>query len=217
MQNRPRIFQIGFNKCGTQALHHFFHANGIPSIHWEQGWIARYIYRAHAAGTPLLAAYPHVDAFTDMEFAPERKFVYLDLFTELDLAYPGSRFILNTRDRDEWICSRLNHWEGLYPRWFASDWRQAVLLWREQWSAHHARVREHFRDRLDDLLVLEIGREDCGERLRDFLAPRWIIRETEWIRLGRTPKEERTATLGQVKEYLRNGNTKARKESVPQL
>ena len=30
-----KVFQIGFNKCGTKSLMDFFVQNGYPSVHWD--------------------------------------------------------------------------------------------------------------------------------------------------------------------------------------
>jgi len=40
MKNFKKIFQIGFNKCGTTSIHQFLLNNGIRSVHWEGGKIA---------------------------------------------------------------------------------------------------------------------------------------------------------------------------------
>ena len=36
-----KIFQIGFNRCGTGSLYNFFKENGFISIHWDSGEIAK--------------------------------------------------------------------------------------------------------------------------------------------------------------------------------
>ena len=43
--NKLLIFQIGFNKCGTRSLYHFFKDNGIPSIHYDGGKIAKSMFQ----------------------------------------------------------------------------------------------------------------------------------------------------------------------------
>ena len=40
IKNKIRVFQIGFNKCGTRSLFKFFKKNGIESIHYDKGNIA---------------------------------------------------------------------------------------------------------------------------------------------------------------------------------
>ena len=40
-----KIFQIGFNKCATVSLHKFFESNGLKSIHWDKGRLAKTIYK----------------------------------------------------------------------------------------------------------------------------------------------------------------------------
>jgi hypothetical protein len=36
-----KIFQIGFNKCGTSTIHHYLRANGVRSVHWDDGRLAQ--------------------------------------------------------------------------------------------------------------------------------------------------------------------------------
>jgi hypothetical protein len=39
-----KIFQIVFNRCGTSSLYHFFKNNGLVSIHWNKGNLAKKCY-----------------------------------------------------------------------------------------------------------------------------------------------------------------------------
>ena len=45
-----KIFQIGFNKCGTKTLHHYFSRNGIRSVHWDEGRLAQRMFANLASG-----------------------------------------------------------------------------------------------------------------------------------------------------------------------
>ena len=56
----PRLFQIGFNRCGTKSLARFFEANGLCAAHWERGTLAASIELARREGELLLT---HVDRF----------------------------------------------------------------------------------------------------------------------------------------------------------
>ena len=38
-----KIFQIGFNKCGTTSIHRMLVANGINSVHWDKGRLSKSI------------------------------------------------------------------------------------------------------------------------------------------------------------------------------
>ena len=64
----PRIFQIGFNRCGTTTLIRFFQANGLHCLHWGRGTIAAGIEAAFMEGKPLLTYVDGFQAYGDMEF-----------------------------------------------------------------------------------------------------------------------------------------------------
>ena len=135
----PRIFQIGFNRCGTTTLIRFFQANNLKCLHWGRGSIAAGIEAARLEGKPLLFYVDGYFAYGDMEFVeveseskrllkkkPFRR-LYKNLpkdnltpiyafenFRELDKQYPGSKFILNTRNVEDWINSRIRFLERGY-------------------------------------------------------------------------------------------------------
>jgi hypothetical protein len=73
------------------------------------------------------------------------------MFRDLDAAYPGSRFVLNTRQVDGWLLSRLNHMNGTYVKFLnlyyrtelsAAEW---VERWRQEFVEHEAAVHDHFQ------------------------------------------------------------------------
>ena len=52
--NKVRVFQIGFNKCGTRTLFKFFQKNNVPSVHYDGGQIAGSLYRHYQNKDPLI-------------------------------------------------------------------------------------------------------------------------------------------------------------------
>ena len=97
-----KIFQIGFNKCGTKTLHHYFCRNGLRGVHWDQGRLAQRMFVNLARGNSLLEGYEQFDVFTDMEYLDDFG-SYLEaykLFPHLAAQYPNAVFILNTRNRE---------------------------------------------------------------------------------------------------------------------
>jgi hypothetical protein len=148
-----KIFQIGFNRCGTRTIHDYFAANRIRSVHWDEGRLARRIFANLANGDDLLAGYTYFDVFTDMEWLDGiHHCEAYKLFPYFAAQYPDAVFILNTRDREDWIRSRFAHGDGQYAVRYkrhvgvASDEKLAEI-WRTEWDRHHRRVTDFFAGR----------------------------------------------------------------------
>jgi hypothetical protein len=109
--NYPYIFVIGFNKTGTTSIHNLFKDNGIPSIHWDQGRLAKMSLINVLKGDRVFCGYDdEFKVFSDIFFRTD-KFIWEGnlLFRQMDNDYPGSFFIYNTRNIDDWIKSRIKH------------------------------------------------------------------------------------------------------------
>ncbi len=195
----PRIFQIGFNRCGTTTLIRFFQANNLKCLHWGRGSIAAGIEAARLEGKPLLSYIDGYFAYGDMEFVeveseskkllkkkPFRR-LYKNLpkdnltpiyafenFRELDKQYPGSKFILNTRNVEDWINSRIRFLERGYfyckhGDGFHNSQEALNQCWREHWDEHTSNVREYFSNRPEDLLEFDLDK-DGPEKIADFFS-----------------------------------------------
>jgi hypothetical protein len=159
-----KIFQIGFNKCGTKTLHHYFSRNGIKSVHWDEGRLAQRMFANLANDKNLLAGYEQFDVFTDMEFL-NKSGIYLEaykLFPHLASQYPNALFILNTRDREAWIRSRLEHGKNLsyahrsMLHYNVTSIRDLTDRWRIEWERHHSQVMLFFARTAFRFLVCRI-------------------------------------------------------------
>ena len=159
----PRIFLIGFNKCGTTSFHDYFKANGITSVHWRANTLAMALHRNQLAGQPLLSGIEDWTAYTDMICIPGTPWERSNsdampliegcrLFRELHRAYPEALFILNTRDPMQWVRSRLKHDQGRFAEAYLKalqsegirNLRQLQRRWLEDWHTHHAEVLRYF-------------------------------------------------------------------------
>ena len=135
-----KIFQIGFNRCGTSSFAYFFKKNGFRASHWQNGTVAAYIELARRENKPLLTYVDRYQVYTDMELMDlsrlskkmfnrrpiARLLKTLDherelqpvyayrYFKLLDQQYPGSKFILNLRDVDKWVSSRFRFNKARY-------------------------------------------------------------------------------------------------------
>lgn len=187
-----RIFQIGFNKCGTRSLYRFLQRSGIHSAHFNRGLLAFALRENVTAGRkPLAGKIGQFTAYTDVQqvtrdFAIEG----VHFFRELYAYYPNSYFILNTRDKDGWIRSRLRHGAGTYARRYGralklEDENDVVRHWSDDWDRHHAAVIDFFADKPGRLLVYDIKHDD-PQKMVDFLAPDFLTRVGDFRHEGDT-------------------------------
>ena len=151
-----RIFLIGHNKCGTRSFHKLLRKNGYSSIHYDKGRLARRIQANFTFSKPLLDGVDGYCGYTDMELCGE--FYAYRLFPLLDLQYPGSCFIYNTRDVSRWVDSRMNHRKGKYARAYLDRMRRAFddpsltledlrQHWEEAWQRHDLDLKRYFAGR----------------------------------------------------------------------
>ncbi|MEL7215470.1 MAG: sulfotransferase [Pseudomonadota bacterium] len=189
----PLILQIGFNKCGTRSISRLMGQNGIPRADWQRGKIARLAWARQQKGEPPFADYPGVIGFTDMEnmlLGPAQMVEYYREFAYMYQHYPDAYFILNTRSKEAWLRSRLNHKNYVlkYRRFYRVLSREAVVKrWAEDWDAHHAAVRAFFADKPGRLCEFNIETDDLT-KLAAFLAPSYAITSTELPHRGETAR-----------------------------
>jgi hypothetical protein len=162
-----KVFGIGLNKTGTISLHEALETLGLRSLHWGGPEVRATVERAFRERRPLVDDLPDYDAYSDIYDLSAR-------FALLARQYPGSRFILTTRDLDGWIESRRRHVERNRVRQAAGEYHGTFLeiepdVWAEQFRAHHEAVEAFFADR-DDLLVMRITEGDGYEVLCPFLG-----------------------------------------------
>ncbi|MBO0906596.1 sulfotransferase [Jiella sonneratiae] len=182
-----KIFIIGMNKTATRSLHQFFKGNGVPSVHWDDGRLARAIRANIQNGSPPLQGYDDYIVFSDMELVggkPGDLIEAYKYFRELDVAYPGSRFILNIRSPEGWLASRMNHSNGLYTRYYQRQYggvNEADVLWRWRidYYRHHADVLEYFSDKREQLIIFNIE-TDPIEALIERFADLWKL-DAKWF------------------------------------
>lgn len=194
-----RIFQIGFGRCGTTSLYRFFRDNGVPSIHHDKGEIARNFARRMEAGEDPFLDYPDIVFFSDMgrsigAFAePYRDFRYILEF------YPDAYFILNVRDKQNWLLSRCNHFQLVKWQRESRGLRTSgdvIAAWDKDWDEHLADVQTAFADRPGQLLVFDIEQDD-PQRLVDFLAPDFELDASHYGQSNRSsPRRQRYVRRG---------------------
>ena len=149
LRKASKIFVIGFNKTGTRSIHTIFKKIGLPSYHggkWRSCDNMRLfrLYDCFSDGTPRSIA-------------------------RLDELFPGARFILQVRELDSWILSRLAHIERLKRKgrhkgvntWDTTEY--AIHNWIKRRNDYHINVLTYFYKR-DDLLIINYIRDEHASR-----------------------------------------------------
>ncbi len=190
--NKIRIFQIGFNKCGTRTLFKFFQKNGIPSVHYDKGQIAGSLYRHLKNNEPLIdIRYRKKIFFADMEdiYRFETPLYGQKLYRFLDREYPNSIFILNTRNKDKWLKSRILHENGNYLQYISEKLglskQEVISSWQQEWEDHHLSVIDYFKHRPGRLLIFNIE-TDKIEKLVNFFKGIFDLNPTYYQHVGKS-------------------------------
>jgi hypothetical protein len=193
--NFNKVFCLGLSRTGTTSLHEAFRALGLRSIHFPihlftqpevvglppfRPALRLGPYAAWRRGKELKASRFHHDAKRLLESND----TFCDLpvplfFRELDRMFPGSKFVLTTRDADSWLASMRWLFEDgavLWKRGHVGDElhlrtygttvfdREKLLTARER---HHREVEDFFRNREGDLIRIRV---DQGEMRYETLA-----------------------------------------------
>jgi hypothetical protein len=160
----PKVFCIGFHKTGTTSLatalrtlgYRVTGPNGVKDPDIERN--------VHAMAERLVGKY---GAFQDNPWPI--------LYKHLDERYPGSRFILTVRKPASWIKSQVGHFgtkDTPMRQWIYGvghpEGNESIYL--ERYEAHNREVLEHFEDRPDDLLIMDLAGGDGWEELCSFLG-----------------------------------------------
>jgi len=164
MNNRPKIFGIGLNRTGTTSLHNALIKLGIKSYHHP---IQIYISNDNSI-------LEKSEAFIDSPIP--------FIFKELDIKYPGSKFILTTRPLDSWLESMKWLYNHGSAKWNTSEdiykYRREFLgceyfnkeILKNKFIDFHDDVLKYFENREKDLLVINIEDTEKYNNLCDFLS-----------------------------------------------
>ena len=157
-----RVLGVGFHKTGTTSLHEAFKTLGFDSLHWGQGEAPLIWYEMNALGRSKTLEQFYAISDNPMPL----------LYQQIDKSYPGSRFVLTVRDEVEWLQSVKKLWDPKYNKtrhlwdvypisnvlhralYGQTDFDPLVFL--ERYRRHNRDVIEYFKDRPDDLLVLDM-------------------------------------------------------------
>ena len=163
-----KVFGIGLSKTGTTSLYAALAQLGFRSgtfRHSQRLGLERWI---EGDFTPDYLI--EFDAMTDLPIGC--------FFRELDARYPGSKFVLTTRDIESWLKSIARQFQANpHPKPFNRDTRLMAYgasvfnegMFRRAFQRHEREVREHFAFAPEKLLVVNFFEGDGWERICAFL------------------------------------------------
>lgn len=171
-----RVFGIGLHKTATTSLHKAFQILEFDSFHWGTGEAPLIWDEMNSAGRSKTL---------------EKKYSLCDLpipllYEKLDKGYPGSKFILTVRDEEKWLKSVERLWDPQYnrTRWewdvypFSNRIHTALYgqkdfnaeIFLNRYRKHNAEVKEYFKNRPEDLLVMDMDTGAGWGELCSFLG-----------------------------------------------
>jgi hypothetical protein len=157
--NYPRVFGIGMQKTATSSLAAALNALGYATAHWESPESAGTIWR-EVQSSGRSRTLENYDAACDTPIPI--------LYQKLDVAYPGSKFILTIRNEDAWVKSAQKHWKRYRNVWDQEPFTHAMHkelygqiefsedVFRKRFTRHTEEVMAYFAERRDDLLIMNM-------------------------------------------------------------
>lgn len=194
LQNKPKIFCIGRNKTGTTSLQKAFANLGYRVGNQRQAEIIYDQEVRYQRYETLLNYCRSAQVFQDVPFS------HFNTLQHIDQAFPNSRFMLSVRSSaDEWYNSvvrfhiklfgvdgrlpnadelkqvryvRKNYvYENVKHHYGTPDndlYNKEILI--KHYENHNQRVLEYFKDRPNDLLLINLSNKTAYQEMLDFLA-----------------------------------------------
>lgn len=209
----PRVVAVGFNKCGTRAFAELFRKAGHPAVHHKVrdrfliprriGMVMR---KNLSEGRKVFDSVDGYTFYCDLIIS-DGKDVWdgATAFREILRDYPDSILILNLRDREAWIRSRMRHGHGEFAkREMAARGLSRVEdltgQWRAEWDQHVAAVRHFMRDRPEQFLEYNLD-TDTPDMLVSRLSA-YRLNAADFQDVGRTRGEQMSALRRWVKTLV---------------
>lgn len=165
-----KVFGVGWAKTGTTTLGKCLRSLGYRHMSQRLDLVDAY---AEGNRDAIISVAREADSFEDWP--------WILLYQELDQAFPGSLFILTTRDHQRWIKSylnmlrmageptaRLNEIRSVLYGLPFPDVTPAALV--ERYLRHNRHVIDYFATRPEALLVVDWERGHGWEELCTFLG-----------------------------------------------
>ena len=199
---KTKYFCIGRNKTGTTSLKKAFEDLGFPVGNQRDAELLGDQYYFKADFKPIIDYCESAQVFQDVPFS------WPDIFKHLDIAYPESKFILTVRDSPEqWYQSMTKFHskrfgDGHIPtieqlksaRYVRKGFMYNTIklhgttdndpynkdIMMAHYLAHNQNVMDYFKDRMDDLLVINIAEKSSFQRFCKFINVKSTGEEFPW-------------------------------------
>ncbi|WP_274475253.1 sulfotransferase family protein [Mangrovimonas aestuarii] len=163
IKTQPKIICIGWHKTGTTTMGAALLKLGY-SVVGARLDLAESLLRGNVSNSILVA----------QEYNALQDVPWMAMYKELDKAYPNSKFILTVRDEDKWLYSAKKHFGKDYTAMREWLYGKGVLdgneaLYLDRYRKHYEDVYDYFKDRPDDLLIMDFKAGDGWEKLCGFL------------------------------------------------
>ncbi len=224
----PRVVAIGFNKCATRSLAQLFAAAGHSVVHQKlpQPWrLSRALHGRRKLGgimrsnndngRPVFAGVEQYVFYGDLIDSNRRSsFDGNRLFREILKDYPNTILLLNWRNREDWIRSRLLHGHGEFA---AREQRVRGLfsldelcdVWRGEWDVHLSAVRDFMADRPEQLVEFNIDSDPIEQLIARL--PAYALRAEYYGDIGRSRGRQLPSWLKAAKHWLAHARPRAQR------
>jgi hypothetical protein len=178
-----KIFCIGFHKTGISTLAKCLkELRFVPHASWNN---SKFLVPRWAEGNyyPILEYAKNFKSFSDSPWN------HTNLYEALDMKFPGSKFILTMRDPDKWFEStrkwatpqgkmetsvrKLPYGKLFHKKVFGlttDSFDDMKDQYKEVYHQRNLEIKEYFKNRPEDFLILDWEKDDGWEKLCDFLS-----------------------------------------------
>ena len=166
--NKIKVFGLGFHKTGTTSLETVLQDMGYQVATYYKNIDPEFSKRLENGDlSEIKQMAEKYDAFQDAPW-----FLY---YREFDQWFPGSKFILTVRESRSWWASFSYYFEKqeipLFKTIYGFDnpkGHEEVFV--KRYERHNREVIEYFKDRPDDLLVIDVSEEGALKKVSRFLG-----------------------------------------------
>jgi len=194
-----KIFCIGYNKTGTTSLSKIMNNNNIvsaPQTPFEYN-LESYFYKNYSTFTEMIK-----NDYYGYTFFQDVPFSLPNFYKILDKEFEGSKFILTIRDdENEWYNSLISYYKKIFTNFYNPEniggyvYRGVIFKLlthaymsprenpydekslKKSYLKHIEEVKEYFKDRKNDLLVINLKDENVISKLEKFIDYKFINKE----------------------------------------